>query len=62
MSTPIQVQAAQRSLKLYKGIVGVGWDGTNIIVYVENEDVSIPIMIAGYNTVKKVSGKIGLLK
>ena len=58
----VVAQAKERFSRV-EGVVGVGFDGSHVIVYVESEDVKrrIPAVFLGYPVVVKVVGKIGLL-
>ena len=54
------VRSAAQRLYSIPGVVGVGWDGRSLIVYVESENVKprIPATVLGLRTVVKVVGRI----
>lgn len=57
------IQAARAALAGRSGIIGVGFDGRNVVVYVANVDIkeTIPSIIANYPVRIVVTGKVGLL-
>ena len=59
----IVIRSAQHALANVKGITGISFDGKNVIVYVANESVRshVPLLLAGYPVIVKVTGELKLL-